>query len=273
MQNENFINDKFTIDELLRRSWKHRNSSEFFQFFNFVARFEHYSRFNTMLVYIQNPAITFFGGTSFWKKKFNRSIKEGARPHIILVPKGPVMIVYDIFDTIGKQSTEQFLATGLGSKPGDVFGKLDESLFSSTIQKVQTWGIKLSYKPLNYFSGGYITSAIKSSPEICIKEGMPIEENISVLIHELAHLFLGHTGNLEISQGKGKSYKIEARKLRRSAEELEAEVISFLICKKLGLETRAAEYIAGYIKNEDDLLQFSYENVIKTADKIEKLFL
>jgi hypothetical protein len=53
---------------------------------------------------------------------------------------------------------------------------------------------------------------------------------------------------------------------------LEAETVSFLLCKKLGLETRAAEYIAAYIKSEEDLIKFSYETVIKMADKIENLF-
>ncbi len=56
-------------------------------------------------------------------------------------------------------------------------------------------------------------------------------------------------------------------------EVLEAETVSFLLCKNLGLETRAAEYIAAYIKNEDDLIKFSYESVVKMADKIEEILL
>ncbi len=63
------------------------------------------------------------------------------------------------------------------------------------------------------------------------------------------------------------------RKLSRTGEELEAETISFLICKKLGLETRAAEYLAGYISSDKDLEEFSHELVIKIADKIEETFL
>lgn len=49
--------------------------------------------------------------------------------------------------------------------------------------------------------------------------------------------------------------------------------MSFLICRKLGLEIRSAEYIAGYIKSEDDIKQFSQIVVNKTADKIESLFI
>src|SRR4051794_7882086 len=101
MQMPNHIAAKFTIDELLHRSWKHKNSESFFKFFDFIASFHHYSRFNTMLIYLQNDAVTFFGGTSFWKKKFNRTIKENARPYVILAPMAPVMMVYDVMETEG----------------------------------------------------------------------------------------------------------------------------------------------------------------------------
>ncbi len=274
MLNENFIIDKFTIDELLRRSWKHRNSESFLRFFSFIARFNHYSRYNTMLVYIQNSSVTFFGGTSYWRKRFNRHIKEDARPYIILAPNGPIMLVYDIFDTTGAQTPEQLLETGLGAKPFEVLGKLKSGFLQKVLEKVRAWGIKLTYKPLSYFNAGYITTISKSYLEICLKEGMSDEVNFAVLIHELAHLFLGHTGHTELKHfAKEKPLRITHRTISRSAEELEAEVISFLICKKMGLETRSAEYIAGYIKSENDLIQFSYEHVIKTADKIESTFL
>jgi len=63
------------------------------------------------------------------------------------------------------------------------------------------------------------------------------------------------------------------RPISRTAKELEAETISYLISKKIGLESRSAEYIASYIKSDKDLIEFSYETVIKIADKIERLFL
>ena len=92
---ENYDEEKSTIDELLKRGWHFKDSNEFVQFFNFIARFHHYSRYNTMLVYIQNRAVTFFGGVSYWQKYFGRIVKENARPYIILSPKGPIMLVYD----------------------------------------------------------------------------------------------------------------------------------------------------------------------------------
>src|SRR5690554_7099553 len=99
MPKDTFNADKLTIDELFKRSKRYQNSDEFFRFFNFVARFNHYSRFNTMLVYLQDESVTFFGGVNFWRSKFNRYVMEDARPYVILQPFGPVMLVYDIFET------------------------------------------------------------------------------------------------------------------------------------------------------------------------------
>ena len=273
MKSETHIADKFTIDELLHRSWKYKDSKEFFKFFDFIAKFNHYSRYNTMLVYLQNDAVTFFGGTSYWNKNFNRTIKEGARPYVILAPMMPVMLVYDVFDTEGEEAAQDFLVKGLGSKPLEVKGKIHPLVFDNALEVANKYGIKTTFKEQSYFKGGHITTILSGKLEIVINQNTTMEEQFSVLIHELAHLFLGHTGHKELQiQNTDKSFKLIPRKLTRTAEELEAETVSFLLCKKMGLETRAAEYIAGYIKSEDDLLKFSYESVIKTADKIENLF-
>jgi len=277
MENNNFDNDKLTIDELFKRSRKYQNSSEFFRFFNFIARFNHYSRFNTMLVYLQDESVTFFGGASFWYKKFNRIVKEDARPYVILQPFSPVMLAYDVFQTEGKDSPQEFLEKGLGTKPFDVSGKINPQTLEDAIFTATSLGIKITFKPLSFFNAGYVTIIFKGSLEIALKEGMSYEQNLAVLIHELGHLFLGHTGHLLLRQttkeGKIKEIKLMQRRMTRTAEELEAETISFLICKKLGLETRAAEYLAGYISSDKDLEQFSHELVIKIADKIEEIFL
>ncbi len=275
MQNENFINDKFTIDELFRRSWNHRKSEAFIKFFNFIARFHHYSRFNTMLIYSQNECVTFFGGVSFWEKKFNRKVKANARPYVILAPMSPVMLVYDIMETEGADSPEVFLEKGLGEKLFEVKGSINPKTLDYAIYTAESYGIPVRHKPLSYFKAGHVTTIRKGYLEICLKEDMGIEQNLTILLHELAHLFLGHTEHMEIVQNStNKRITLPMRgDLPQTLEELEAETVSYLISKKLGLETRSAEYLSGYIKSPDDLLRFSYETVIKVADKIEKLFI
>lgn len=270
---DNFINDRFTIDELFRRSQRFRISSEFVKFFDFIARFDHYSRYNSMLVHIQNPEVMFFGGVSFWKKRFNRTIKKGARPYVILAPNGPVMMVYDVYDTEGKESPDAFMQKGLGFKPNEVKGKIDSKIFHKAFVEANNWGIKILFKPLSYFKGGHVTTIHGGAPEICLKEGVSHEESFSVLMHELAHLFLGHTGHKYLFyKGREKPAFLLQRNLRDEIEELEAESVSYLICHKLGLITQSAEYLADYLTNEQDTQQLSIENIIITADKIERLF-
>ena len=273
MQNKNHIIDKFTIDDLLHRSWTYKNSEAFVKFFKFIASFHHYSRYNTMLVYLQNEAVTFFGGKSFWKKRFNRRVKDGARPYIILAPMGPVMLVYDVMDTEGKESPEEFLKNGLGRNPFDVKGKLPIEMFDRALEIAKSYGIEITFEDTSYLKGGHITTFIAGDPKIVISKKGTIEVKFSTLLHELAHLFLGHTGHTKLSKANDKKeIKILQRKLTRTAEELEAETVSFLVSKKMGLATNAAEYIAGYITSENDLIEFSYESVIKTADRIDQLF-
>jgi hypothetical protein len=274
-ENDKLNTDKLTIDELFKRSRKYQGTKEFVRFFNFIARFYHYSRFNTMLVYLQDESVTFFGGVNFWQNKFHRHVKEDARPYVILQPFSPVMLVYDVFQTEGRESPQKFLENGLGTNPFEIRGKADPKILDDAIEIARSWGIKITYKPLSFFNQGYVTTIYKGYLEIALKEGMSTEQNLSVLIHELGHLFLGHTGHSTLKQATkdGKVMKLIHRELTRTGAELEAETISFLICKKLGLETRAAEYLAGYISTDKDLEEFSFELVIKIADKIEDIFL
>lgn len=104
---------------------------------------------------------------------------------------------------------------------------------------------------------------------------MSVESNFTVLLHELAHLLCGHTGHKEIKRLKPNKRILlpERQKMTLTMEELEAETVSFLVSKRMGLEPRSAEYLAGYIKNLDDLKSISYETIIKTADKIDEIFL
>jgi hypothetical protein len=273
-----FENDKLSIDELFKRSLKYRGTKAFFRFCNFIARFHHYSRFNTMLVYLQNEAVTFFGGVNFWRKKFHREVKENARPYVILQPFAPTMLVYDVFDTEGMESPEDFMEYGFGKIPFRVNGYINRKILENSFSAARDIGVRIEIKPLSYFNPGYVTTIYyRGELQIALKEGQSNEQHFAVLMHELGHLFLGHTGHEKLlrkeKDGKEKTIKLPKRNMASSAQELEAETVSFLICSKLGLSTSAEEYLAGYISSERDLEEFSYETVIKTADKIESLIL
>ncbi|MEJ7828840.1 MAG: hypothetical protein WKF91_11605 [Segetibacter sp.] len=174
---------------------------------------------------------------------------------------------------LAERLPEEFLKNGLGQAPFEAKGALPEKALAFAMEESRKWGIPISFKSLCYFNAGYVTTVYSGHLEIGLKEGMKAEENFHILIHELAHLFLGHTLHTELHYaGKARPTTLPQRRLFTTAKELEAETVSFLVCKKMGLETRSAEYIAGYIKSKRDLSEFDYGLVIKAADKIDRLF-
>lgn len=273
--NKNYNKD--SIDDLLKRSLEFKDTKEYFKLFRFLGRFRHYSNYNTMMVHLQNEAITAYGGVGFWKDKFNRTIKEDAKVYVILQPFAPIMPVYDVMDTEGEEPADVFLKNGVGRKLFDVKGVIPPTFLDNIIKIVNSWGIKVKFKPLSFIAGGYVTTIYSNKLEISLKEEHTKEQNFATLIHELAHLFLGHTGHellkKKTENGKEKEIRIQNRVFSISAQELEAESVSYIVCTRFGLETESEKYLAGYITNKRDFEEFSFENVIKTADKIENLFL
>ena len=57
-------------------------------------------------------------------------------------------------------------------------------------------------------------------------------------------------------------------KLTTGQRELEAEAVSWLVCRRLGLETRSAEYLAGYV-DKDDLGRISTFAITAAAHRVE----
>ena len=268
-QNDLFDN-RSQIEDLFSQSKKYRTSEGFIKFIKFIASFDHYSRFNCMLVYLQNDAVTFFGSKSFWKKR-NRKIIEDARPYLILAPKHPIVLVYDIFDTEGILSPKAYLENGLGRDVHNVEGHISQDVYVRAINTAQKWGIKIKYYPMSYFKEGYIM--IRTKLKIGLKEGVSKERNFKTLLHELAHLFLGHTSHDFIFNSENdKSKQIELRSIPRRIEEIEAETVSYLLCSKRGLEGQSIEYIATWFQSEEDFRLFNYSKVIQTADQIERMF-
>jgi hypothetical protein len=263
---------KHTIDQLFQQSLKYRRSDQFKHFIGFIAKFNHYSRYNSMLVYLQNPAVTFFGSTSYWKKNFNRRIKPDAKPLIILAPNGPVILAYDIFDTNGSETPEEFIEEGMKSTIFNVKGDFRNEYLDSLLNFANEYSIRVQEKELNFFNAGAITTIFAGKLEVYLKKGHTKAQHFTTLCHELAHLLLGHTGHIELSNIKSKKKtRLEKRILNERQRELEAETVCYLVCLPLSIEPYSLEYLAGYITNENDWAQFSYESVIKVADRLKGL--
>jgi hypothetical protein len=99
------------LDQLFTLTMQYQSSATYQELLSFVGRFRFYSPYNAMLVHVQMPGATFVASASRWLTKYSRRIKTGARPIVILQPKGPVMFVFDVSDTEGEGMRQRYRAT------------------------------------------------------------------------------------------------------------------------------------------------------------------
>jgi hypothetical protein len=250
------------LDELFSRSRRFRRSKNFAQAVDFVSRFREYSPFNNMLVYLQNPLATYFATARHWHKAFGREIKEEGRGMIILAPRTPVLLVYDIAETDGPPLPEKMRVFAQTS------GSFNPILLDRTIKNCERDRIQVERKAMGQLRGGFATWRVHDSAwkiRIGLRDDLDVASAYSVLCHELAHIYLGHLG---ADREGGWPYRMN---LPEAVVEIEAESVAYIVCRRAGLQIRSAEYLSSYVENAEDLGGISLDTVSRAAGKIEEM--
>src|SRR3984893_3527820 len=252
------------IDSLLRQSAAYRGSKEFQDMVGFMGSFRDYAPFNNMLVRIQNPSCSFYSTESDWARRFERRIKEDARPMLILAPMHPVMLVYDLDQTDGKELPSEL------SK----FARFEGESFNPdwrhrTVENAKVRDhIRIDFKTLSSTSAGFATLArgdADSKMRIAIHEKLDDRSRYGVIRHELAHIYLGHLG-------ADKDYWWPSRTgLNRRTVEVEAEAVAFITTTRAGLTGSSAAYVSRYLPEGEIPSSVSLNLVAKVAGRIEEM--
>lgn len=251
-----------SLDELFARSKIFRSSSKYAEAISFISRFRTYSPYNNMLVYLQNPLATFWATAMHWRREFRRRVKDDARPMLILAPMTPVVLVYDVADTEGDPLPDWF------KDPFDTQGFFNSGVLSLTTQNCSRDRIQIAPKKLGFLhAGSAIQSDRGTDAKIRIELNADLDDGgrYSTLCHELAHIHLGHLGS---DQDRWWPSRLNLTKNQR---EIEAETVAYIVCRRAGLTTKSAEYLAGYIGSPDDLTRISIDLIIKVAGLIEHM--
>ncbi len=282
---------KRALDDLFKATLAHRQSDEYHELMKFVSTFRFYSPYNAFLIYTQRPGARFVAPAHRWKKEFSRRVKPNANPLIILQPMGPVMFVFDVSDTEPLQGAKSLPLRV--TDPFKIEGKAVTKELVKTIENSKRDGVRVFYQKAGSQAAGCISRIpdkkqtiqlqfqngknkkgpvyvmITSKYEICLKEdtaGTIKTENYATLVHELGHLYCGHLGTTN------KKWWPDRRGLPRTTREFEAESISFLVCKRLGIRTQSEKYLSGYIEKKSMLPPYvSLECIMKSAGLIEQM--
>lgn len=225
-----------------------------------MSRFYKYSWDNTLLIHSQRSGATHVAGFHAWHD-MGRSVKAGEKGIMIRVPMlvrekdfelrpgvkedgwrvagfRPAY-VFDITQTEGKP-LPQFAETN--GDPRDHAEKLKGIVARD--------GITLTYDPAIAPAQGISTGgAIRLMP------GLSPAEEFSVLTHELAHEYLHQ--------------REDSVRVSKSVRETQAEAVSYVVCRGIGLETNsaAADYITLYNGSKETLIE-SLSAIHETSSNI-----
>lgn len=251
------------LGRLLERSRLYKSSAAYFELLRFVARLRNFSPFNEMLLEIQKPGLAYAASAQDWHKRFGRWPKEGARPLVVLVPFGPIGLVYDLVDTDGRpvpQTAFAFVAYGNISE--DQLTEMQGQLGRLSVRCVYFDGGDNAAGRIRRLDGNKGFSG-KYRYRISINRNHAAPVRFATLIHELGHLFLGHLG------ADGALRLSERGTLGTAAEELEAESVSYLVCARNGVSSRSESYLSNCVSRSTEVAEIDLYRIMTAAGRIE----
>lgn len=253
------------LDQLLADSRLYRKSKDYKDLLDFVVRLRNFAPFNAMLLQVQKPGLSYAASARDWRERFKRTIKEGARPLLILRPFGPVALVYDVLDTEGEalpQDVTVFFARG-----------------NIDVLKLRSFESLLKMKSIDWHrvdagdrNAGSIRVIQRAMDEkeatkyrIYINLNHEPAAQFVTLTHELAHLFLGHLG-------RDKKLNIPQRPaLSHADQELEAESVAFIISERNGVESKSQTYLSNFVNADTTTDQIDLYQIMRAAGQVEAL--
>jgi hypothetical protein len=271
------------LDELFELTQRYRTMQSYQDLLTFVANFRFYSPYNSMLIHTQMPGARFVAPPDRWLYKYQHRMKPNARPLVILRPKGPVMFVFDVSDAEALPD-----APPLPKEVVDPFGVGGAGLRSesdATITNAKRDGVRISMQETGSQHAGSVQTTdagrfldfevrkllrreivrVPLRYELLLSTNLSPESQYATMVHELAHLYCGHLGT------PNADWWPDRRGMSLEIREFEAESVSFLVCQRLGIKTRSAEYLAGYQEHHKETPALSLEAVMTTANLIEKM--
>ena len=265
---------------------EYRTTKGFRDMMGFCARFPHLSPYNAALIYAQKGS-GYVLTSSRWKKYFHREIKDNARPMLILIPFGPVAMVYDIQDTypeLGYENQNKQIIMEQIAYPYAVRGQSSNSIFARLLSNLDVYGIRMEGRGgeifssaglryaeegtvhLDVYKSGYrFQYTTKARYQLTTNLSATLVEIIAGVCHELGHYFCQHIKG----ESDGKEWWRQ-RMLTETQREFEAECVAYIVCNRFGIHLPSERYL-NYISDEGKIPYISIELVMKAAGQVEKM--
>ncbi len=278
------------LNELFAAIKKYYKSTEFKNLLDLATKFPNLKPYNAMLIEAQMPGARYVLTAEKWKKEFHRSIKHNGRP-LVYLNFSPCGFMFEIRDTehceeYGAKMKYEDILKKL-EKPYEPNGDLSQKSYDNLINNLQYNGIKLEYFRAGADYAGNITwnkhnNTIEITKynhnfsfqhdfywSISINEGRSHTEDFATICHELGHLFCLHLSSPSSDESGTNNSWWEERDLSHETEEFEAEIVSYIVCKRCNIATPSEKYLASYFAtNERIPKDIDVDLVFQVADLI-----
>ena len=261
------------VDEVFAALERFRRSPDFMELVRFIAHFPNYSAFNGLLLYLQNPLASYVATARTWAQKHNRRPKRDAKPLLILAPMAPILFLFAIRATEGVPVPSTLL------RPREIDDQQLGKFYATTLHNAAIHGISVYEAALN--SGeidtvSRITPALRKKYQdlnlpqdtsylIFIDKTLTLEGRYASLTHELGHIFCSHLG---IDRH---AWWPERGDLNIRGEEIEADSVAYLVCRRSGLRANSEHYLLQFSETHQEIPLFSINAVIQAVSYIEDM--
>ena len=271
-----------SIDRLFQDIRQYCTGAEFIKKLEFYSKFPYIGAYNAALVEEQRPGARFVLTARKWKKEYQRKIKLNSRPVMILLPFYPVEFLFDISDT-------EPIHTNPYYDDDQVIEDIIKDHMASCVQDIGEYfrnlEINLPKNGISYNHDYIVGSELRAETRVDSSEKLRIQvfkdlrivhhnhfaisvdfkakgaEELALLFHELAHLFCRH---IAYSWWK-------VRSCTKEEKEFEAETVSYLVCRRLGINYNPMKYLAGYVDSDLEIPNISLDSIFRAVDQIELL--
>ena len=259
------------------------NRGKYDEYLNFAACMhitQGMSYFNSALVFLQRPGAVCVKTEYAWLRDYERTLRPGMTPIVIMKIGGPVSVVYDISDTVGEKVPRRFKNIMECHEVTTPLGKL----YSDMQYIVRGAGIYYSESPmgLRQYGEAKCEYPTKLTVEHCgnnkttcysitINSTANDTNKAAAILHELAHILCGH---LPCEDKESiKALKLPKRTdADKNTKEYEAEKTVEYVCKAMGIEYDADDYLESYnMENVDKALSESF--ILDATQRIIELML
>jgi hypothetical protein len=246
-----------------------KNSEKWRAFLDFASAFHTYSLNNLLLILAQSPGATQVAGFRKWQQ-LGRQVRKGETGIRIFgystkkvteeddkgeelerrLVRYPILTVFDISQTDpidGAEVTSSITEQLTGTDDHGVINALTDYLVA------EGWSIQ--YRPLPGARNG---STNPDSRAVVLDDGLSVEHTAKTLIHETAHILLGHTSDpLDYVSHRG-------------VMEVEAESVAYIVAGLVGFDTSAYSigYITGWADGDTNLIHATAARVLAATHRL-----